>query len=55
MAPTRGFLGPLLCWLGFHVIPDGTDPSMAIAWCCDRCDQIVPGGLSARHKRRRKW
>jgi hypothetical protein len=54
MRALRGLVGWLLCWFGFHVPPRGTNVAMAIAWGCARCEQIIPGGLSARRNRRRK-
>lgn len=54
----RGFvrlLGAALCALGLHVPPGGLNAAMAISWVCVRCDAQVPGGLSARRKRRRHW
>ena len=41
----------LLCWLFGHVPPAGVDADMSLVYHCERCRQLVPGGLALRGRR----
>ncbi len=33
-----------LCWLGAHQVPPNCNPKRCVAWACQACGQLVPGG-----------
>ena len=41
----------LLCWLFGHAPAPHIDPELSLVFHCERCRQLVPGGLALRVRR----